>query len=123
MRSALRNHPATRLLNVKPTDLRGILQYIPRFRDRTFVIAIDGAIVADDNFPNLLLDVAVLRSLNIRVVLVHGAAHQIKALAAREQVTPSSLDGTGITDAATLAISIIAANLVTHELLEGLASE
>ncbi len=107
---------------MKPTDLRGILQYIPRFRDRTFVIAIDGAIVADDNFPNLLLDVAVLRSLNIRVLLVHGAALQIGALAEREKFTPSSVDGTGITDAATLALSITAANLVTHELLEGLAT-
>ncbi len=113
--------PDDRTTKVKPTDLRGILQYIPRFRDRSFVIAIDGAIVADDNFPNLLLDVAVLRSLNIRVVLVHGAAHQIKTLAAREQVTPSNIDGTGITDAATLALAITAANLVTHELLEGLA--
>jgi amino-acid N-acetyltransferase len=107
---------------VKPTDLRGILQYIPRFRDRTFVIAIDGAIAADDNFANLLLDVAVLRSLNIRVVLVHGAARQIASLAARENTTPTSLDGTGITDADTLRIGIAAANLVTHELLKGLAA-
>ncbi len=107
---------------MKPTDLRGILQYIPRFRDRTFVIAVDGAIVANDNFPNLLLDVAVLRSLNIRVLLVHGAAQQIAALAEREKVTASSVDGTGITDATTLALSLTAANLVTHELLEGLAA-
>ena len=64
--------------NLKPTDLRGILQYIPRFRDKTFVIGIDGAIVTDENFANILLDVAVLRSLNIRVVLVHGASAQIR---------------------------------------------
>ena len=66
---------------MKFTDLRGILQYIPRFRERVFVISIDGAIVTDENFPNILLDVAVLRSLNIRVVLVHGAAAQIQRLA------------------------------------------
>ncbi len=66
---------------MKPTDLRGILQYIPQFREKTFVLAIDGAIVTDENFATLLLDVAVLRSLNIRVVLVHGASAQIKALA------------------------------------------
>ncbi|MEI6356862.1 MAG: amino-acid N-acetyltransferase, partial [Verrucomicrobiota bacterium] len=45
---------------MKPTDLRGILRYIPRFREKTFVVAVDGAIVTDDNFPNLLLDLAVL---------------------------------------------------------------
>src|SRR5437773_12582687 len=86
---------------MKPTDLRGILQYIPRFREKVFVLAIDGAIVTDENFANILLDVAVLRSLNIRVVLVHGAAAQIKALAEEQNVTPSNLDGSGVTDAAT----------------------
>ena len=66
---------------MKPTDLRGILQYIPHFREKTFIIAIDGGIVTDENFANILLDIAVLRSLNIRVVVVHGAAAQIKPLA------------------------------------------
>ena len=50
---------------MKLTDLRGILQYVPRFREKTFVISIDGAIVTDENFANILLDVNVLRSLNI----------------------------------------------------------
>ena len=31
---------------MKPTDLRGILQYIPQFREKTFILAIDGDIVA-----------------------------------------------------------------------------
>ena len=57
---------------VRLTDLRGILQYVPQFREKTFILAIDGAVVADENFAALLLDVAVLRSLSIRVVLVHG---------------------------------------------------
>jgi len=107
---------------VKPTDLRGILQYIPRFREKTFIISIDGAIVTDENFANILLDVAVLRSLNIRVVLVHGASAQIKALAGEKKVKPSDLDGTGVTDAATLKLALTAANRLTHEILEGLSA-
>jgi len=107
---------------VKPTDLRGILRYIPRFREKTFIIAVDGAVVTDDNFPNLLLDTAVLRSLNIRIVLVHGAARQIASLAAERGVAASNLDGTGITDAATLQLSLTAANRLTHEILEGLSA-
>jgi amino-acid N-acetyltransferase len=107
---------------VKPTDLRGILQYIPRFREKTFILAFDGAIVTDENFANILLDVAVLRSLNIRVVLVHGAAAQIKALADEQKVNASNLDGAGITDAATLKLALTAANRLTHEMLEGLAA-
>ena len=105
---------------MKPTDLREILHYVPQFRDRVFIIAIDGAVVADENFGNLLLDVAVLRSLNIRIVLVHGAGHQIKILSERLQEPISNYDGAGVTDAATLGIAITAATNVTHEILEGL---
>lgn len=107
---------------MKPTDLRGILQYIPRFRDKVFVLAIDGAVVTDENFANLLLDVAVLRSLNIRVVVVHGAGAQIQALATEQSIKPSNLDGTGVTDEATLKLALTAANRLTHEILEGLAA-
>ena len=104
------------------TNLREILRYVPRFRDRAFVIAIDGAVVEDDNFPNLLLDIALLRSLSIRVALVHGAAHQVKRFAAQVSVTPSDIDGTGVTDAETLNVAISAANRVSHEILEGLSA-
>ena len=107
---------------MKLTDLRGILQYIPSFREKVFIISIDGAIVTDENFANILLDVAVLRSLNIRVVLVHGAAAQIQALAQEQGVTPSDLDGGGVTDAATLKLALTAANRLTHEILEGLSA-
>jgi len=107
---------------MKPTDLRGILQYIPQFRERTFILAVDGTIVTDENFATLLLDVAVLRSLNIRVVLVHGASAQIRALAEKQGITPSNCDGTGITDEATLQLALTAANRLTHEILEGLSA-
>jgi len=104
------------------TDLRGILQYIPQFREKTFILAIDGAIVTDENFATLLLDVAVLRSLNIRVALVHGASAQIRELAEAQKIMPSSLDGTGVTDDATLKLALTAANRLTHEILEGLST-
>lgn len=103
------------------TDLREILRYVPQFRDRVFVIALDGGVVEDDNFPNLLLDIALLRSLSVGVALVHGAAHQIRALAQQLRVTPSNLDGRGVTDADTLQLALTAANRVTHEILEGLS--
>ena len=107
---------------MKPTDLRGILQYIPRFREKTFIISVDGAIITDENFANILLDVAVLRSLNIRVVLAHGAGAQVKALAEEQHIKPSDVDGTGVTDAETLKLALTAANRLTHEILEGLSA-
>ena len=107
---------------MKPTDLRGILQYIPRFREKIFILSIDGAIVTDENFANILLDIAVLRSLNIRVALVHGASAQIKALAEELKVKPTDLEGTGVTDADTLKLALTGANRLTHEILEGLSA-
>jgi amino-acid N-acetyltransferase len=107
---------------MKVSDLRGILTYIPGFREKTFVIALDGAIVSDDNFPNLMLDLAVLRSLSIRLVLVHGAAQQVRELSKETGVPISNADGIGITDAETLKLALTAANRITHEVLEGLAS-
>jgi amino-acid N-acetyltransferase len=107
---------------VKLTDLRGILQYIPRFREKIFVISIDGAIVTSENFGNILLDVALLRSLNIKVLLVHGAAAQIEILAKEQNIQPSDLEGSGITDAPTLKLALTAANRLSHEILEGLSA-
>jgi len=107
---------------VRPTDLRGILQYIPQFREKTFVIAVDGAIVTDENFGNILRDVAVLWSLSIRVVLAHGASAQILALAEERGIEPSDLEGAGVTDAETLKLALTAANRLTHEVLEGLSA-
>ena len=104
------------------TDLREILRYVPRFRDKIFIIAVDGAIVEHDNIRNLLLDIALLRSLRIGVALVHGAGHQIRRLAEQTGQTPSNIDGTGITDATTLQLALTAANRVTHEMLEGLSA-
>ena len=107
---------------MKPTDLRGILQYIPRFREKIFIVSVDGAIVTDENFSNILLDIAVLRSLNIRVALVHGASAQIKALAQELKVKPTDVEGTGVTDADTLKLALTGANRLTHEILEGLSA-
>jgi amino-acid N-acetyltransferase len=107
---------------VNVSDLREILQYVPRFRERIFVVAVDGAVVASDNFPNVLLDLAVLRSLSVRVVLVHGASHQILELAKRRKTAVSNSDGTGITDEATLELAIDAAIRLTNGIMEGLSA-
>ena len=107
---------------MKVSDLRGILQYVPRFREKTFVIAIDGDIVASENFSNILLDLAVLRSLSVRLILVHGASRQIEQLAALRGVAITNSDGAGVTDEATLRISVEAATNITNEIMQGLTT-
>ncbi len=105
---------------IKPTDLRGILQYVPRFQGQIFIVAIDGSIVADENFSNLLVDLAVLRSLGIKIVLAHGIGHQLRELAVARNIAITNVDGSGVTDAATLDLAIRASSRVSHALIEGL---
>lgn len=103
-------------------DLRGILRYVPQFRQRVFVIAFDGALMTQPGFASILQDVAVLQSLNIEVVLVFGARAQIRALAAARGVTLTNDDGMGRTDAAGIEIATDAIMRQTSELVAHLTS-
>ncbi|MFH1500026.1 MAG: amino-acid N-acetyltransferase [Verrucomicrobiota bacterium] len=105
---------------IKPTDLRGILKYVPRFQGQIFVLALDGSIVADENVSNLLVDIAVLRSLGIKVVLVHGIGLQLRELSEARNIPLTNIDGSGVTDAATLDLALRASARVSHLILEGL---
>lgn len=105
---------------IKPTDLRGILKYVPRFQGQIFIIAVDGSIIADENFGNLLVDIAVLRSLGIKVVLVHGIGLQLHELSVARKIPITNTDGSGVTDAATLDLAIRASSRVSHAVIEGL---
>ncbi|WP_294399998.1 amino-acid N-acetyltransferase [Prosthecobacter sp.] len=87
-------------------DLRGILRYVPQFRQRIFVIAFDGALMTQPGFASLLQDVAVLQSLNIEVVLVFGARAQVRRLAEKRGITLYNDDGMGRTDAAGIEIAV-----------------
>ncbi len=93
---------------LKPTDLRGILEYVPQFRDHVFVIALDGSIIDGDNFSNVVTDIAVLHSLNIDVVLVHGIGRQLGRLSAESGIEISDAHGSGPTDEQTLELALAA---------------
>lgn len=105
---------------IKPTDLRGILKYVPMFREQVFVIALDGSLVAHENFQNVLLDIAVLRSLNIKVVLVHGIGQQLLHLSQDRNLPIANRHGEGPTDRQTLALATEAAGSVSLKISQGL---
>jgi len=56
---------------------RGSSPYIQAHRNKTFVINFGGEALQDDSFQNLIHDFALLSSLGIRLVLVHGIRAQI----------------------------------------------
>ncbi|MGB4344722.1 MAG: amino-acid N-acetyltransferase, partial [Moraxellaceae bacterium] len=56
---------------------RNSAPYINTHRGKTFVLLFGGEAVNHDNFHNIVHDIALLHSLGIRLVLVHGARPQI----------------------------------------------
>tara|TARA_R100000027_G_scaffold49762_1_gene38283 strand:- start:2865 stop:4208 length:1344 start_codon:yes stop_codon:yes gene_type:complete len=118
MNEQTRKHPQTDTESpIKPTDLRGILKYVPMFRGQTFVISVDGSVVAHEGFRNLLMDLAVFRSLNIRVVLVHGVGQQIRSLGETRGVPILDAYGSGPTNEEVLQLAIESAGHVSTKIL------
>lgn len=90
--------------------------YIHAHRKRTFVIFFGGQSVGEPGFDNLIHDFALLRSLGVRLVLVHGIRPQIDERLAELGDTPKFHHHLRITDAATLQYVKQAAGLVRVEI-------
>lgn len=81
---------------------RNSAPYINMHRGKTFVLMFSGDAVEDPNFPNIIHDIALLNSLGVRLVLVHGARPQIESRCALRGISPRFHNDLRITDAATL---------------------
>lgn len=73
--------------------------YIHAHRGKTFVIALGGDAIAHANFHRTVHDIALLQSLGIRLVLVHGARPQIDARIALSGIDTSFAKQLRVTDA------------------------
>lgn len=96
-------------------DFRHAAPYINAHRGRTCVLVFGGEAVADEAFPDLVHDIALLHSLGLQLVLVHGARPQIerKLKAAGAQLAYAK--GLRITDDAALVCVKEAAGSVRVE--------
>lgn len=84
--------------------VRQAAPYIHAFRGKNFVIAFGGEIFEDRQRAQALIhDIALLDSMGIRLVLVHGARPQIDAEMAQRGLAPRFHKGLRVTDAAALA--------------------
>lgn len=90
--------------------------YIHAHRGTTMVLAFGGEAVADARFPELVHDIALLHSLGIRLVLVHGARPQIEARLKTRKAGMEYANGLRITDDAALECVKEAAGTVRVEI-------
>ncbi|MEE9396065.1 MAG: amino-acid N-acetyltransferase [Methylococcales bacterium] len=90
--------------------------YIHAHRGRTFVICFGGEALYGENFTEFIHDIALLNSLGIRLVLVHGIRPQIKQRLERQGITSRYHNGLRITDDEALQAVKEAAGLVRVEI-------
>jgi amino-acid N-acetyltransferase len=81
---------------------RDALPYINAHRGRIFVLVVGGEAVRDAGFANIVHDVALLSSLGIKLVLVHGARPQIEERLRSRGIEVRYVHGLRVTDAAAL---------------------
>jgi amino-acid N-acetyltransferase len=72
--------------------------YINAHRGKTFVIMLGGETLAHEQFQHIIHDIALLNSLGVRLVLVHGARPQIDELCELKKQDATFADNKRITD-------------------------
>ena len=83
--------------------------YVNAHRGKTMVVMLGGEAVADDNFKNIISDLALLHSLGVKIVLVHGARPQINSILLSNHITNDYHKGIRVTDEHSLPLVMQAA--------------
>lgn len=104
---------------------RVLLDALPYFRDHagsTVVIKVGGAAMDEGRLAETFADdVALLRLVGVRPVIVHGGGPQITKMAARLGIEPEFINGHRVTDEATLEVArMVLLGLVNQDLVSHL---
>src|SRR5210317_440506 len=86
--------------------------YIHAHRGKTFVLMLGGEAIEHSNFRNIIHDIALLNSLDIRLVLVHGARSQIDRRLAQADIDVRLHYDQRVTDSASLSCVVEAVGSV-----------
>ncbi len=84
------------------TWFRNAAPYIHAHHGKTFVLQITSDVIASDNLPHLIHDLALLNSLAIKLVIVFGTRRQINALLKAHKLIPQYTDDLRVTDEQTI---------------------
>ncbi len=86
--------------------LRGALDYTRRYRDRTFVVKVGGELLdRPDTLDNIAVQIALIESLSIRVVLVHGGGPQATRMSRQLGIEPEMVAGRRVTSPPVLEVA------------------
>ncbi len=86
--------------------LKGALRYVRAYRDHVFVVKLGGDVLSDPDVRDQVAgQLALLSSLSIRLVVVHGGGPQATALSRRLGQEPRMVAGRRVTDEAALEVA------------------
>jgi len=102
--------------------LKGALRYVRAYRDHVFVVKLGGDVLTDEEaLDHVAAQLALLHSLGIRLVVVHGGGPQASALQRRLGHEPVLVAGRRVTDDAALEVAkMVYPGLLSTELLSAL---
>ncbi len=87
--------------------------YIQEFRGSLVVVKVGGSVMeSPDNLFRLLSDIAFMRTVGIKVILVHGGGKAISRAMEREGIAPNFVQGLRVTDERTIEV---VENVIKHE--------
>ena len=97
-------------MSIDPTrgiaGLKGALRYVRAYRDQIFVVKLGGDVLNDaEVLDQVAAQIALLSSLSIRLVVVHGGGPQATALSRRLGQEPTIVAGRRVTDDTALEVA------------------
>ncbi|OOH91210.1 amino-acid N-acetyltransferase [Pasteurellaceae bacterium 15-036681] len=91
--------------------------YVNLHRGKTFVIMLDGEVLESPNLSNIINDINLLHSLDVKLVIVFGARPQINQLLSQNQIQTEYYNNIRITNATALDFVKQAVGKVHYDLL------
>ncbi|MGE5091836.1 MAG: acetylglutamate kinase [Bacillota bacterium] len=113
-------------MSIDPTrgiaGLKGALRYVRAYRDQIFVVKLGGDVLNDaEVLDQVAAQIALLSSLSIRLVVVHGGGPQATALSRRLGQEPVIVAGRRVTDDAALEVAkMVYAGALSSDLVAAL---
>ncbi len=95
---------------------RSVAPYIHKFRNQTFVVGIAGEAIEAGRLTSLAQDLAMIQSMGVKIVLVHGFRPQVNEQLLAKGHTPKYSNGIRITDMVALDCAQEAAGQLRYEI-------
>ncbi len=95
---------------------RSVAPYIHKFRNQTFVVGVCGEAIAAGKLPHLAQDLAMIQSMGVKVVLVHGFRPQVNEQLQAKGHAAKYSHGIRITDEIALDCAQEAAGQLRYEI-------